>query len=533
MSLTDAEREELQEFLAHGTAAPRARQRARAVLASGVGTRARGSDPAARTASTWLQRYRDLGLAGLEDAPRRGRPSGFDDDARARLLVAPLLEGIPAWSSRTVAEAAGTSQSTVVRTWSAVFVEGRASLPSEVPQYGLNITGFWASPLGSVIALTAEGDVTSRQHRQDDATFMRSVPRKHLQILLATQFAVDAVEGDRTADSAGDFPNDLPELVAAARAHRSWFFLCSSEPVADRMGLAVPAATIAVVGEGFWQGLLLELGTRLTHKAEGHLGLAQRRAMEWARSPTATFLWTLEHAEAASRDRIRVDAVAGAPPATSDAVSAAIASWLHVELLAGRLQGGDHIPESRLARTLHTSRGHVREALRVLASQGVIDLQPHKGAVVPVPDLDDVLETYAARRVLGALIVRRTTESPRPQQLARMRRAHSRMLMIARSDDAWSTGDADLDFQDVMASASDMRRVARMFVGLTVQLRLYVAVLGVRYAYPVPDMCDDNSRLMERVSEGDVGAALVAWDAKMRDAASYMVGQLRPAPPRR
>ncbi|MEO8755852.1 MAG: GntR family transcriptional regulator [Casimicrobiaceae bacterium] len=67
-------------------------------------------------------------------------------------------------------------------------------------------------------------------------------------------------------------------------------------------------------------------------------------------------------------------------------------------IVDGRLAAGAPIPEMELARQLGISRTPLREALKVLASEGLVDLLPRRGAVVKVftaRDAQDMLEVIA------------------------------------------------------------------------------------------------------------------------------------------
>ena len=65
--------------------------------------------------------------------------------------------------------------------------------------------------------------------------------------------------------------------------------------------------------------------------------------------------------------------------------------------------------ESFLAGRLRTSRGQVRSALRQLERDGLLTATSGRAAVVPIMTAADVIELYAARRALGAIVVRAAT----------------------------------------------------------------------------------------------------------------------------
>jgi len=88
---------------------------------------------------------------------------------------------------------------------------------------------------------------------------------------------------------------------------------------------------------------------------------------------------------------------------TAGAASARIADALRVEILDGALAPGERIRQEEVAERLGGSRLPVREALRVLAAEGLVELEPHKGARVPRLDRGEVEVLYRMRERLEPL----------------------------------------------------------------------------------------------------------------------------------
>ena len=76
------------------------------------------------TVGKWRKRYRDLGLEGLYDELRPGRPRTYEDDKVAEVINRALQtkpeDGSTQWSARTLAAATGISKTTVHR-WLQTF----------------------------------------------------------------------------------------------------------------------------------------------------------------------------------------------------------------------------------------------------------------------------------------------------------------------------------------------------------------------------------------------------------------------------
>lgn len=73
------------------------------------------------TVGLWRQRFLDLGLAGLEEAPRPGRPSTLDPAKAERVLseVVQPPKNRARWSCRSMARHVGLPKDTVQRLWAA------------------------------------------------------------------------------------------------------------------------------------------------------------------------------------------------------------------------------------------------------------------------------------------------------------------------------------------------------------------------------------------------------------------------------
>lgn len=92
-------------------------------------------------------------------------------------------------------------------------------------------------------------------------------------------------------------------------------------------------------------------------------------------------------------------------------------------IVDGRLAPGERLVERELCEALDVSRGSLREALRSLESQGLVDIVPHRGPSVARISVAQAREIYSVREVLEGLAARSMAERPDPQALARMARA--------------------------------------------------------------------------------------------------------------
>ncbi len=110
-----------------------------------------------------------------------------------------------------------------------------------------------------------------------------------------------------------------------------------------------------------------------------------------------------------------------APPARSpllgarhSPLSALVADELRNAILVGRYKPGERLVEDRLAHDCGVSRIPVREALRALAAEGLVDVQPRRGAIVAILPIDvarEMIEVRAALEGLNARLAARRRET--------------------------------------------------------------------------------------------------------------------------
>lgn len=120
---------------------------------------------------------------------------------------------------------------------------------------------------------------------------------------------------------------------------------------------------------------------------------------------------------------------------TSETMPQRIGTTLHGEILArlrdyvveGNIPDGGRIPEKLLCEMLGISRTPLREALKVLASEGLIELLPNRGARVKALNTQDISELFDLMGGLEALAGRLACERITSAELEEIETLHREM----------------------------------------------------------------------------------------------------------
>ncbi|GAA1652485.1 GntR family transcriptional regulator [Catellatospora bangladeshensis] len=178
---------------------------------------------------------------------------------------------------------------------------------------------------------------------------------------------------------------------------------------------------------------------------------------------------------------------------------------LRREILSGRSEPGERLVEEQLTRRLGISRAPLREALRLLGQQGLVEHVPRRGARVATLSDRDVTELYAVRDMLERHAVEQALPLRSPAGLDRLRAALARMRVAAAADDRLEVANAHRSFHVGLVGLADNGQLTAIYESILVKLQLYMAINLRREAEHThaDDGVHRHERLLEAVTSGD------------------------------
>ncbi|MFI0821141.1 helix-turn-helix domain-containing protein [Streptomyces sp. NPDC021098] len=522
----------------------------------------------------WRARFLAERLAGLDEQPRPGRPPAADDDTVAHVLVRTLTPPPPGaghvWSTRSMAAETGLSQSTVSRIWRAYRVQpgaGGTAGPRRawsLPERADEVVGLFIAPPVCVLAVAARTGRGTAAGTAAGATAAASAARlfgqeRDVAHVLAVACAFAALRGPGPADHTA-LRAFLDQARSAADTGGVVHLLAYGLPEEDGAGPESPYAAASprlrvhhVPGPEAWTDEVRRLfATDAQVPQEAAPGVPRLRAalLTWSTTwvPSAEPFTRIaaprpaygipaicgpdndshprggrapDRAIAPGATRITSpDGPPGAPVTTDPAVG-----LLREAVLAGRLRPGGRVREAPLASRLGLSRRAVRAGLRALAEEGMLDLLPGGATAVPAVTAKDVLDLYALRASLGALLIRRVAMLGR-EPLAVASAALAEVRDAARDGDHVRVREVDLRFQDAVARTADLPQAARTFERLTARLRMFVAVLEMNYSRACDTITDEDTAVYEALRNADGNEAARLWRVKIERCVRFMIAQL-------
>jgi DNA-binding GntR family transcriptional regulator len=212
--------------------------------------------------------------------------------------------------------------------------------------------------------------------------------------------------------------------------------------------------------------------------------------------------------------------MAAARPLQRTSTVDALAGALRREILDGELAPGAWLRERELCEAYGVARHSLRAALRTLAAEGLVRIEPHRGARVAQLSGDDVRWLYELRAALELEAAHLALERNGGRLPAEVHAALARLVAACAGDDApWSAiNEAHAELHTAIVEAAGSPRIASAHAALSGEMRLFL--LALRPHIPADRLAADHAALirdLERVGPPALREHLRAAAATLAD----------------
>ncbi len=157
-------------------------------------------------------------------------------------------------------------------------------------------------------------------------------------------------------------------------------------------------------------------------------------------------------------------------PVKETPVRAQLLERLRSAITEGMFQPGDHLVERELCESLGVSRTSLREALRQIEAEGLIEFFPNRGAVVRAISVDEVLELWELRTTVECLVARRFAQYGTEEDIARLEASIADMDRALKSQDRAAIKHAKLLLWESFVAGGHHSACAKLIMQLNARL---------------------------------------------------------------
>ena len=209
-----------------------------------------------------------------------------------------------------------------------------------------------------------------------------------------------------------------------------------------------------------------------------------------------------------------------AAPIMHKQLSQLVVARLREDILSGTYAAGERLVEGRIAEALDVSRVPVREALRVLASEGLVEVRPRHGAVVATLEPSAAREMVQIRATLEGLNARLAAEHRTPELVQKIEEVLAQGKAQAKTGEATGLLELNARFHDLLYTAGSNAILGDLMRSLRDRTRLLfinVSDEEIRATW------EEHAAILRAVQSGDATlAALLAERHVTRAAQHYL-----------
>jgi DNA-binding GntR family transcriptional regulator len=202
---------------------------------------------------------------------------------------------------------------------------------------------------------------------------------------------------------------------------------------------------------------------------------------------------------------------------------------LRQAILAGDLKPGTRVLEVQVASSMGVSRAPVREALRQLEQEGLIQFFPHRGAIVTgLPD-DEIDVIYQLRATIEGEAITRVCANATAQDIERLEESLAEIRSVREGGDMTKIAEADLHFHQTLVELSGFKLLLKVWSSLDglVRARTYLAMADrvPGRDFLVESGVVSHAALVEAIRKGSQKQAAKAAREHVMEAADRLKGQ--------
>ncbi|MFW6069705.1 MAG: GntR family transcriptional regulator [bacterium] len=197
-------------------------------------------------------------------------------------------------------------------------------------------------------------------------------------------------------------------------------------------------------------------------------------------------------------------------------------------ILQGRLGPGEHLVEQALADRFGVSRMAVREAIRKLAHDGLVEVIPNRGTFTIEFTNRDIEEIYDLRAILEEKAVRRVTARRRRSDLALLEDVIDEMRRVEQmeEEDRVAAATVDTRFHQRLVELSEHSRLIRVWRSMSAQITM-VVYNSSSYYPDIGDLAERHQKIVEAMRSGDPDLAADTVLHHIHEGGKYLLAAIK------
>jgi DNA-binding GntR family transcriptional regulator len=179
-----------------------------------------------------------------------------------------------------------------------------------------------------------------------------------------------------------------------------------------------------------------------------------------------------------------------------------IFTTLRDAIIAGELKPGERLMEVQLAEKMGVSRTPVREAIRKLELEGLVDMEPRKGARVAVLSAKDIIDVLEVRATLDGLATSLAAVRITDTEIIELRHVLAQLAVNLEKENLQGSIRKDIEFHEIIYRAAKNDKLLSIINNLREQVHRF-RVIYMKEHGGIREIIREHTEICDAIEKKD------------------------------
>jgi DNA-binding GntR family transcriptional regulator len=204
-----------------------------------------------------------------------------------------------------------------------------------------------------------------------------------------------------------------------------------------------------------------------------------------------------------------------------------IFNTLREAIIIGELKPGERLMEVQLAEKMGVSRTPVREAIRKLELEGLVDMVARRGAQVADLSVKDIMDVLEVRASLDGLATALSSTRITQDELKELKHVNMQFTNYVEKENLQGTIKKDVEFHDIIYRSSRNEKLIQIASNLREQVQRF-RVIYLKDFSSTKDIINEHNDILEAIQNKDSNNAQSLAQRHIKKQEESIINSLKP-----
>lgn len=199
---------------------------------------------------------------------------------------------------------------------------------------------------------------------------------------------------------------------------------------------------------------------------------------------------------------------------------------LREAIIVGELKPGERLMEVQLAEKMGVSRTPVREAIRMLELEGLVNMLPRKGAHVAELSEKDIMDVLEVRAVLDGLATGLASKRITDEEIKNLKHVQSQFAASVEKDNLQGIIKKDVEFHEIIYRASRNEKLIQILNNLREKVQRFRVIYLKDYVSP-RELIKEHAEIIDAVASKNTKGAVAMAEKHIRNQEDLIIKSIK------